>query len=86
MWASNLLFSCNFNFSGDEQWPYGSYLKFVGGNRFGDTEYVMVESLGPGACTDITVDMVSPVNTGVYQGEWRMCTASGLFFGGQLVS
>lgn len=67
--------------SGDEVWPYGSYLKFVSGDRFGETECVMVDPLSPGACTDITVDMVSPMSTGVYQGEWRMCTANGLFFG-----
>ncbi|KAJ8370431.1 hypothetical protein SKAU_G00104590 [Synaphobranchus kaupii] len=30
---------------------------------------------------DVSVQMRSPVAPGMYQGQWRMCTATGLFFG-----
>lgn len=67
--------------SGDEPWPHGCYLKFIGGNKFGEIECVMVETLPPGACADVSVEMISPLENGIHQGQWRMCTANGLFFG-----
>ena len=43
----------------------------------------MVEALDPGAMTDVSIEMVSPGSMGIYQGQWRMATATGLFFGGE---
>ena len=40
--------------------------------------------LQPGEMTDISVEMTSPSQTGIHQGQWRMCTAAGLYFGGKL--
>jgi hypothetical protein len=40
--------------------------------------------LEPGQEADISVDMESPVTTGVYQSQWRMSTPTGLFFGGKV--
>lgn len=42
----------------------------------------MVDTLPPGACADVSVEMISPLENGIHQGQWRMCTANGLFFGG----
>ena len=42
----------------------------------------MVDVLEAGAVTDVSVDMASPCNTGIYQGQWRMQTPTGLYFGG----
>lgn len=44
---------------------------------------VMVRSLAPQEMTDVSVQMQSPVSPGMYQGQWRMSTATGLYFGGK---
>jgi len=45
---------------------------------------VSVDMLKPGEMTDVSVEMTSPSQTGIHQGQWRMCTAAGLYFGGKL--
>lgn len=45
----------------------------------------MVKSLDPQEMTDVSVQMKSPTAPGMYQGQWRMCTATGLFYGGRLL-
>lgn len=67
--------------SGDELWPHGCHLRFIGGNKFGENDSVMVERLEPGACSNISIDMISPIEVGLHQSQWRMCTSNGLFFG-----
>jgi len=42
---------------------------------------IRVEALAAGAVTDISVDMVSPSNPGIYQSKWRMLTPTGSYFG-----
>ena len=49
----------------------------------GAQERIMVDSISPGQYTDISVNMVSPDQTGIYQSQWRMSTPTGLFFGGK---
>ena len=44
---------------------------------------VMVRSLDPQEMADVSVQMQSPVSPGMYQGQWRMCTATGLYYGGE---
>ncbi|XP_030624353.1 protein ILRUN [Chanos chanos] len=67
--------------SGTESWPPGVCLKYVGGDQFGHVNFVMVRSLEPQEMYDISVQMRSPATPGMYQGQWRMCTATGLFYG-----
>lgn len=43
----------------------------------------MVKSLDPQEISDVSVQMRSPAAPGMYQGQWRMCTATGLFYGGR---
>lgn len=43
----------------------------------------MVRSLDPQEMADVSVQMQSPVSPGMYQGQWRMCTATGLYYGGE---
>jgi len=40
--------------------------------------------LKPGEMTDVSVEMTSPSETGIHQGQWRMRTSAGLYFGGKL--
>ncbi|XP_072886417.1 protein ILRUN isoform X2 [Hemitrygon akajei] len=67
--------------TGTEQWPPGVSLKYVGGDQFGHVNMVMVRSLEPQEVTDVSVQMRSPTTPAMYQGQWRMCTATGLYFG-----
>ncbi|XP_061543859.1 protein ILRUN [Phycodurus eques] len=67
--------------SGAESWPAGVCLKYIGGDQFGHVNTVMVKSLEPREVADVSVQMRSPASPGMYQGQWRMCTASGLFYG-----
>ncbi|GAB1300780.1 Protein ILRUN [Apodemus speciosus] len=67
--------------SGAEAWPPGVCLKYVGGDQFGHVNMVMVRSLEPQEIADVSVQMCSPSRAGMYQGQWRMCTATGLYYG-----
>lgn len=67
--------------TGDEQWPPGCSLRFTHGDRLGPHDRVLVDSLHPGEVTDISVEMESPEKAGIYQGQWRMSTATGFYFG-----
>ncbi|NP_001013560.2 protein ILRUN [Danio rerio] len=67
--------------TGTESWPPGVCLKYVGGDQFGHVNMVMVRSLDPQEISDVSVQMRSPAVPGMYQGQWRMCTATGLFYG-----
>lgn len=68
---------------GDELWPPGCVLRFTGGNKFGTVDYVQVPSLPPGIETDVSVELISPSQTGYYSSKWRMSTPQGNFFGGE---
>jgi len=68
--------------AGDEAWPPGCHLKFLSGDQFGQNDNIPVEALEPGSYTDISVEMTSPAGTGIHQGQWRMSTAGGIYFGG----
>jgi hypothetical protein len=70
-------------FTGAESWPPGVCLKYIGGDQFGHINMVMVRCLDPQEISDVSVQMHSPVSPGMYQGQWRMCTATGLFYGGR---
>lgn len=67
--------------SGEDSWPSDCCLKYFHGDQMTQVDRVMSGSLGPGQMTDISVDMVSPSTTGIYQGQWRMMTPSGSYFG-----
>ena len=47
-----------------------------------DSLQVSVGSVSPNHEVDISVEMCSPPNTGMFQGKWRMCNPGGNFFGG----
>lgn len=66
---------------GEESWPIGCSLRFTAGDRLGHVDNVYVEALGPHEMTDVSVEMVSPQESGIYQGQWRMTTKLGEFFG-----
>lgn len=66
-------------------WPENCQLIFTGGNQLGAPNQVSIYSLLPGHEADISVEMVSPMETGLYSSKWRMSTSQGNFFGGMYV-
>jgi len=70
-------------FAGDEPWPADCTLRFVAGEQFGPHCSVSVKALRPGEMSDVSVEMVSPAEPGIHQGQWKMCTVNGLYFGGK---
>ncbi|XP_006825427.1 protein ILRUN-like [Saccoglossus kowalevskii] len=67
--------------SGDETWPGGVLLKFTQGHQLGASDTVPVQSLFPGQITDVSVEMISPPSCGFFQGQWRMVSRTGQYFG-----
>jgi len=67
--------------AGEESWPPGCCLKFTHGDRMTAQDQMILEVLSPHEAMDISVEMVSPEKPGIYQGQWRMCTAAGFYFG-----
>nr|CAG4638712.1 EOG090X0CQ9 [Cyclestheria hislopi] len=67
--------------NGDDRWPEGCYLAFTGGINLATQDRVQVASLNPGEVTDLSVDMNSPIQPGMYESKWRMATPNGTFFG-----
>lgn len=67
--------------TGEDGWPSGCSLIFTGGEQLGAPSHVSVSSLGAGEVADISVEMVSPSQTGLYSSKWRMTTTQGNFFG-----
>ncbi|GFS97459.1 protein ILRUN [Nephila pilipes] len=65
----------------DERWPPGCCLRFTAGDQLGHVDRVIVDALEPLEMTDVSVEMISPQSAGIYQGQWRMSTATGQFFG-----
>jgi len=71
------------NSSPTEVWPEGCKLCFTQGHsqlRL-STHSVPVRSLLPWQKTDISVELRSPGEAGIYEFKWRMSTANGLYFG-----
>ncbi|RWS30247.1 hypothetical protein B4U80_00683, partial [Leptotrombidium deliense] len=67
--------------SGVERWPIGCVLRFVAGDQMTTCERVIVDPLEPGHITDVSVEMISPSKAGIFQGQWRISTATGQYFG-----
>ena len=60
------------------------FLKYTAGDQLGPVNMVSVKPLDAGEYYDLSVNMISPGKTGMYQGQWRMCTPTGQHFGGKV--
>jgi len=69
---------------GPERWPQGCILRFTSGVQLSPQDRVLVEPLEPYTATDISIEMTSPSDPGIYESKWRMSTATGNFFGEQI--
>jgi len=69
---------------GPDRWPPGCILRFTSGVQLSAQDRVLVEPLEPYTATDISIEMTSPSDPGIYESKWRMSTATGNFFGEQI--
>ena len=60
------------------------FLKYTAGDQLGPVNMVSVKPLDAGEYYDLSVNMISPAKTGMYQGQWHMCTPKGQYFGGKI--
>lgn len=61
----------------------GCSLRFACGAQMTSSDGFLVEALEPGQVYDLSIEMISPCNPGIYEGQWRMTTPSGMAFGGE---
>ena len=69
--------------AGSCSWGIGYLLYFESGNIMGGPSSMDLtsETIGPGETLDISVDLVAPEETGVYQGYWKLRNVKGEGFG-----
>nr|CAG4652138.1 EOG090X0CQ9 [Triops cancriformis] len=67
--------------NGDEPWPEGCHLCYTQGARLSVQERVSTPALYPNETAEISVEMASPSEPGMYEAKWRMMTANGSYFG-----
>ncbi len=74
--------------SGTCTWDGTYSFVYVGGNnqaaRMGGQPQAIQGSVAPGDTYDVSVDLVSPLAPGVYQGFWTMRNPAGLLFGNRV--
>ncbi|GAU87290.1 hypothetical protein RvY_00169 [Ramazzottius varieornatus] len=67
---------------GWETWPPGCVLKFTGnGAQMTHVDRISLPSLKSSETFDASIEMESPEMPGIYQGQWRMCTPTGVYCG-----
>ncbi|XP_034184793.1 protein ILRUN [Osmia lignaria lignaria] len=71
--------------SGTEAWPDGVCLQHVGGVQMGECTRVPVPSLGPKETTEVSVNLQSPSNCGLFRSKWRMMVKSTETFFGDVI-
>ena len=50
----------------------------------GGTKLTLDKAVDPGKETDLSVAMTAPSTQGTFQGNWRMSTAAGVYFGDEV--
>ena len=70
--------------SGTCAWDAGFKFAFTGGNAMNGAIYTLPSSVAAGVVADISIAMTAPTTAGKVQGNWRMTTAGGQFFGNEV--
>jgi len=65
-------------------WDAGFKFAFTGGNAMNGVTYTLPSAVAAGAVVDISVAMIAPTTAGKVQGNWRMSTVGGEFFGNEV--
>ncbi|MFH4979385.1 hypothetical protein AB6A40_006094 [Gnathostoma spinigerum] len=67
--------------NGTEWWPTGCYIGFMEGAKLSEVTRSCVQPLAPGEEVNVSVEMISPAEKGIYQSRWQLNTSSGIPFG-----
>lgn len=71
--------------NGSCAWDAGFKFAFTGGDAMSGVTYTLPSAVAVNAIVDLSVTMTAPTNkTGKVQGNWRMSTAGGQFFGNEV--
>jgi hypothetical protein len=71
--------------NGSCAWDAGFKFAFTTGDAMSGVTYTLPSAVAVNAIIDISVTMTAPLNkTGKVQGNWRMSTAGGQFFGNEV--
>jgi len=70
--------------TGSCTWETGFKFVFTSGDAMGGTTMVLGNPVSPAAEVELSIPMTAPIKTGPVQGNWRMSTASGTFFGNEV--
>lgn len=74
-------YHCIITNSGDEPWPVGCTLRFVGGTQLSSEERITLPSLSAGQSAEVKFSFISPPVPGGHECTWRPATLTGQFFG-----
>jgi hypothetical protein len=70
--------------SGSCNWEIGFKFKPTYGDAMGGAALTLDKTVPPGEETDLSIVMTAPSDAGSYQGNWRMTTTNGTFFGDEV--
>lgn len=82
-WPPNYRFTKIWNLrnNGAENWPSGCALKFTGGDKLSDIEWLEMNSVPAGSSCQCAVEFVTPSLPSTYKCSWRLVTPFGAYFG-----
>ncbi|CAD5120756.1 DgyrCDS9316 [Dimorphilus gyrociliatus] len=69
---------CN---NGNEKWPIGCYFAHSQGEKFSCETVVRLHPLEPNESHRVSLNLLSPPETGMYEGKFRTFSPNGLAFG-----
>lgn len=70
--------------SGSCNWEIGFKFKLTYGESMGGAALTLDKVVNPGDEFDLSIVMTAPSDPGSYQGNWRMTTTNGTFFGDEV--
>lgn len=70
--------------SGSCDWEIGFQFKLTYHEAMGAAALTLGKTVHPGEETDLSIMMTAPTEPGSHQGNWRMATSAGTFFGDEV--
>lgn len=70
--------------SGSCDWEIGFQFKLTYGDSMDGAALTLSKAVSPGEETDLSIMMTAPNESGSHQGNWRMTTSAGAFFGDEV--
>lgn len=67
--------------NGNEKWPIGCYFAHSQGEKFSCETVVRLQPLEPNESVRVSLNLLSPPETGMYEGKFRTFSPNGLAFG-----